>query len=75
MQQVVQSLFDAVQQLQNPDQPSVLASIDTKASLLATAPAASWPNAAIVCAEINSIAISTLVSGVWTWRRADGSAL
>lgn len=71
----LQSLLDAVQQLQQPDGPSVLPKIATAALLLSQAPAASYPDCAIQVVDKHCIALSTLVSGTWTWLRADGSSL
>lgn len=71
----LQSLYDAIQELQNPGAPVQLPEIDTSANLLLQAPAASYPNCAIMVTDKNCIAVSTNVAGTWTWLRADGSAL
>lgn len=68
---ILQDLSDAAAEIQTPTQPVALASI-VFASL---PPAASWPGCMIHVTDRNSIAISTPVAGVYTWLRADGSAL
>ena len=69
---VLQTYFDALQQLQSPGAPSPLAEVSLEADL---PPAADYPNTQIVVTEHNCIAVSTDVSGTWTWLRADGTAL
>jgi hypothetical protein len=75
LRSVLQDYYEALSQLQNPGAPVQLPVIATEADLLAQAPAASYPNTAIVVTEHNCIAISTNVAGTWTWLRADGTAL
>jgi len=66
----------ALRELLTPTQPRTLASVDLKSDLsVAGYTAPEWPNGHIICAEINSIVVSTLVAGTWTWLRADGGAL
>lgn len=72
---VLKSHEDALGSLRQPGAPVQMPVIDTKADLLAQAPAANWQNCAIICTEINALCISTDVSGTWTWLRADGSAM
>lgn len=74
VQAVLQSFYDALADLQNPDAPTQLASVALKTDLTRY-PASDWPNCAILCAEINALCCSTLVTGAWTWLRSDGSAL
>lgn len=77
-QAVLKALYDAVSELQNPGAPVQLASVDLKVASppqTGLPPAANWPNGAIICAEINSVVVSTLVTGAYAWLRADGSAL
>lgn len=71
----LQSFYDAIQELQYPGAPVQLPEIDTAANLLLRAPAADYPNCAIVVTDANCIALSTNVAGTWTWLRADGTAL
>lgn len=68
----IQAITDAIIELQQPGAPTQFAAVATKAALPA---AKSWPNCAIICTEINSLVCSTLVSGTWTWLRANGAAL
>jgi trimethylamine:corrinoid methyltransferase-like protein len=75
MRTVLQGYYEALTQLQNPGAPVQFGVIDTAANLLAQAPAANYPNAAIVVTDKNCIAVSTNVAGTWTWLRADGTAL
>lgn len=75
LRSVLQDYFEAISQLQNPGAPVQLPVIATEADLLSQAPAASYPNTAIVVTDLNCIAVSTNVAGTWTWLRADGSAL
>jgi hypothetical protein len=72
---VLQSFSDAILALQSPAAPANLPVIDTASNLLLKAPAAKFPNCAIVVTDKNTVAISTSVAGTWTWLRADGSAL
>lgn len=61
----------AIGQLQNPAGP-VQEFATVQAQL---PPAASYKNCQVLVADKNTIAVSTLVSGSWTWLRSDGSAL
>lgn len=58
-------------ELEQPTKPVTFPSC-TNANL---PPAASWPLGGIIVTDKNCLAISTLVTGVWTWLRADGSAI
>lgn len=69
---VVQSLYDAVSDLQNPAGPVQLAHVDLKANL---PPADNYRGGVVICDEINSIVHSTLVTGAYVWLRANGAAL
>lgn len=69
---VLQSFYDAISDLQNPGQPVTFAHVALKANL---PHADQWPDCGIVCDEINSLVISTKVTGAYVWLRADGSAL
>lgn len=71
-QAVLKALFDAVTELQNPGAPTTIASVPLIANL---PPAADWPLGVIGCDEINSIVVSTLVTGAYAWLRANGDAL
>lgn len=61
----------AVEQLQAPGQP-VQEFATVQAQL---PPAANYKNCRVLVTDKNTIAISTLVSGVWTWLRSNGAAL
>ena len=67
----LQEMQDAINEQAVPTKPVQLASV-VNASL---PPAADWPGCMIHVSDKNSIAISTPVAGVYTWLRADGSAL
>jgi hypothetical protein len=68
---ILQDLSDAAAEIQTPTQPVQLATV-----LFASLPPAdSWRACMIHVSDKNSIAISTPVAGVYTWLRADGSAL
>lgn len=71
---VLQALYDAVSDLQNPGGPQQLAHVDTKANL-AKFPPDEYRGGYLICDEINSAVHSTAVAGVYTWLRIDGSAL
>lgn len=75
LQELMQSWYAALQELQNPGAPVQLPEIDTAANLLLKAPADRYPNCAIVVTDKTCIAVSTDVAGTWTWLRADGNAL
>lgn len=66
------SLLDAIAELQLPTKPQRLGRVLLKTDL---PDAALWPECAILCDEINSVVVSTLVTGSYAWKRADGSAL
>lgn len=72
---ILKSHEDAIRELQNPTQPTDLWVHPTAATLEATAPAADFPGKHCLVDDINSVAVSTQVAGVYTWRRADGTAL
>lgn len=72
---LLEALSDAVAALQQPGAPGVLWSHPTGATLEATVPAADYPDTHCLVDDINSIACSTKIAGVYTWRRADGTAL
>lgn len=67
----LQEMQDAINEQAVPTKPVQLASV-VNADL---PPAADWPGCMIHVTDRNSIAISTPVAGVYTWLRADGSAL
>lgn len=67
----LQEMRDAINEQAIPTKPVQLASV-VNADL---PPAADWPGCMIHVSDKNSIAISTPVAGVYTWLRADGSAL
>lgn len=69
---ILQGYYEALTQLQNPGAPVQLPEVALEADLPA---AADHPNTAIVVTEHNCIAVSTDVTGTWTWLRADGTAL
>ena len=67
----LQEMQDAINEQAVPTKPVQLASV-VNADL---PPAADWPGCMIHVTDRNSIAISTPVAGVYTWLRADGTAL
>jgi hypothetical protein len=68
---ILQDVSDAAAEIQTPTQPVALATV-----LFASLPPAdNWRGCMIHVSDKNSIAISTPVVGVYTWLRADGSAL
>lgn len=70
---ILQSHADAILALQEPGAPVTLPKIALAADL---PPAADWPDTVIQAVDKNCIAVSTETSsGVWAWKRADGSAL
>jgi hypothetical protein len=69
---LLQSYYDAIRQLQQPGAPTRPGYVATKADLPT---AADWPQAVVLCGEINSLVVSTLVADAYAWLRADGSAL
>lgn len=75
LQPILTSFYQAIAALQNPQAPSPLFSIDTAADLLARAPAEDYQGCFAQVADKACVAHSTLVSGTWTWLRADGGAL
>jgi hypothetical protein len=67
----LQDMQDAIREQAVPTKPVQLATV-----LFADLPPAdSWQACMIHVSDKNSIAISTPVAGVYTWLRADGSAL
>jgi hypothetical protein len=68
---ILRNLSDVAAEVQTPTQPVALASV----AFASLPPAANWPGCMIHVTDRNSIAISTPVAGVYTWLRADGSAL
>lgn len=72
---ILKSHQEAILALQSPGAPTPLFSIDTAANLLTQAPAASFPNCFAQVVDKSSIAHSVLVTGTWTWLRADGTSL
>ena len=67
----LQEMQDAIREQAVPTKPVQLASV-ANADL---PPAADWPACMIHVTDRNCIAISTPVAGVYTWLRADGTAL
>lgn len=72
---ILKSHEDAIRELQEPTQPTSAWVHPTASTLEATAPAADFPGKFCMVTDINSLAVSTLVTGVYAWRRADGTAL
>lgn len=71
LSEILRDLSNVAAEVQTPTQPVALASV-----LFADLPpAASWQACMIHVSDRNAIAISTPVAGVYTWLRADGSAL
>lgn len=69
---ILQSMQDAITALQRPGSPQLMAHVALKTDL----PAASlYPECGVICDEINSLVVSTLVTGAYAWKRADGSAV
>lgn len=64
-------LRSAVSQLQTPAQPVQCFAV-TQAGL---PPAANYKNCEVLVTDKNTKAISTLVTGTWTWLRSNGSAI
>ena len=71
---ILKSHQDAIRGLQNPQAPVKLPSVALKTDLTRFA-ADDFKECALVCDEINSICVSTLVAGNYAWKRADGSAI
>lgn len=69
---VLKSFYDALSELQIPGGPQQLAHVALKADLPA---ADDHRGGYLICDEINSIVHSTVVTGAYAWRRADGTAL
>lgn len=67
----LQEMQDAINEQAVPTKPVQLASV----AFASLPPAADWPACMIHVSDKNSIAISTPVAGVYTWLRADGTAL
>jgi hypothetical protein len=68
---ILQDMSDALAEIQTPTQPVALGTV-VFASL---PPADIWRACMIHVSDKNCIAISTPVAEVYTWLRADGSAL
>lgn len=68
---ILQDLSNVAAEVQTPTQPVALASVAFDSLPLA----AKWPGCMIHVTDRNCIAISTPVAGVYTWLRADGTAL
>jgi hypothetical protein len=75
LKSILNSFYEAIRDLRTPGGPSQLVHVDTKANLTGRFPADQYPGGVVICDEINSIVHSTLVSGTWAWKRADGGAL
>jgi len=75
LQPILNSFYAALVDLRDPGGPVHLAHVDTAANLTSRFPAVAYRGGVLICDEINSIVHSSLVSGTWTWKRADGSAL
>lgn len=71
LSEILRNLSDVAAEVQTPTQPAALASV----AFASLPPAADWPACMIHVTDRNCIAISTPVAGVYTWLRADGSAL
>ncbi|MFN8992482.1 MAG: hypothetical protein ACK5X3_02245 [Pseudomonadota bacterium] len=71
LSEILRDLSNVAAEVQTPTQPVALASV----AFASLPPAANWPGCMIHVTDRNSIAISTPVAGVYTWLRADGSAL
>lgn len=67
----LQEMQDTINEQAVPTKPVQLASV-VNADL---PPAADWPGCMIHVTDRNCIAISTPVAGIYTWLRADGTAL
>lgn len=71
LQAALQEIVNAIQELQQPGGVTFLG-----ATTLARLPPAERNRyGQIIVTDRNCIAVSTPVAGVWTWLRADGSAL
>ena len=68
---ILQDMQDAIREQAVPTKPVLLATV----AFASLPPAADWPGGIIHVSDRNCIAISTPVAGVYTWLRADGSAL
>ena len=68
---LLREMQDAIREQGVPTKPVALATV-AAADL---PPAADWPACMIHVSDRNCIAISKPVAGVYTWLRADGSAL
>lgn len=67
----LQDMQDAIREQAVPTKPVLLATV----AFASLPPADSWRGGVIHVSDRNCIAISTPVAGVYTWLRADGSAL
>ena len=68
---LLRDMQDAITEAQVPTKPVQLATV----AFASLPPADSWRGCMIHVSDKNCIAISTPVAGVYTWLRADGSAL
>jgi hypothetical protein len=71
-QALLGDMQDAIRALQKPGFPQRRANVALKTDLPA---AGDYPECEVICDEIHSLVVSTLVAGVYTWLRADGGAL
>lgn len=69
--QILQEMQDAIVEHETPTQPVRLATV----AFASLPPADSWRACMIHVSDKNCIAVSTPVAGVYTWLRADGTAL
>jgi hypothetical protein len=69
---LLKEMQDAIRALQVPGKPVLLPHVALKTDLPS---AEGYPERAILCDEINSLVVSTLVSGAYAWKRADGGSL
>jgi hypothetical protein len=69
--QTLQEIAAAITEIEAPTRPVQMPTV-LNADL---PPADDWRGCYIFVTDQDTIAISTDVAGVWTWRRADGSAI
>lgn len=67
----LQDMQDAIREQAVPTKPVLLATV----AFASLPPAADWPGGIIHVSDRNCIALSTPVAGVYSWLRADGTAL
>lgn len=73
---LLQSMRDAIVDLQQPGAPPVDFTIDTAANLLSQAPADDHRGSRVIVTDKLCMAISVETTpGTWAWMRADGTAL